>query len=41
VLKNDNDMKSASISLEDVRFYMPYGFYEEERKSGNEFRIDV
>ncbi|MEL6391427.1 MAG: dihydroneopterin aldolase [Bacteroidota bacterium] len=34
-------MKSASISLEDVRFYMPYGFYEEERKSGNEFRIDV
>ncbi|MEM6394794.1 MAG: dihydroneopterin aldolase [Bacteroidota bacterium] len=34
-------MQSASISLEDVRFYMPYGFYEEERKSGNEFRVDV
>lgn len=32
---------NAKIGLEDVRFYAPHGFYEEEHRSGNEFSIDV
>lgn len=32
---------TAKIGLEDVRFYAPHGFYEEEHRMGNEFSIDV
>ena len=32
---------TAKIGLEDVRFFAPHGFYEEEHRMGNEFSIDV
>lgn len=31
----------AKVGLEDVRFYGPHGYYEEEHLMGNEFSIDV
>lgn len=31
----------AIIALEDVQFYAPHGFYEEEQILGNEFVLDV
>jgi dihydroneopterin aldolase len=32
---------TQKISLEDVRFYSPIGFYEEEQVLGNEFYVSV
>ena len=32
---------TQKISLEDVRFYSPIGFYEEEQVLGNEFFVSV
>ena len=29
------------IRLEDVRFHSPIGVFEEERKFGNDFRVDI
>lgn len=31
----------AKIGLEDVRFYGPHGYYEEEKLMGTEFSIDL
>ncbi len=31
----------SKIGLEDVRFYAPHGFFDEEQLMGNEFSIDV
>jgi len=32
---------TAEISLEGLAFYAYHGFYEEERKSGNRFLVDI
>lgn len=32
---------NAEISLEGLSFYAYHGFYEEERKSGNRFLVDI
>ncbi len=32
---------TQKIALEDVRFYSPIGFYEEEQVLGNEFMVSV
>lgn len=34
-------MITQKIALKEVRFFSPIGFYEEERKLGNEFYVDV
>ncbi|HLR00907.1 MAG TPA: dihydroneopterin aldolase [Sphingobacterium sp.] len=34
-------MLIQKVAIEDARFHSPIGYYEEERKLGNEFLVDI